>query len=343
MPTVYNKTPLLRPYFLEANRGTSDSSPQVFFKYESFQPGCSFKSRGIGNLILKNAKKVEEEGIKTLEVFSSSGGNAGYAAAVACRELSIPCTVVVPSSTKVRMVEKIRSTGAQVIVSGNFWKEADEYLRNSVINKVDSSKVEPLYVHPFDDPLIWEGHSTIIDEIVESLNDENVHTSKVKGVVCSIGGGGLYNGIIEGLERHALADKIPVIAVETEGCHVFNTCLELGKHVEFEKISSIATSLGSPSISTKTFEYAQKYHSKGVVLQDIDVLETCLRYSEDSNMIIEPACAASVHLAYNVDILEEALNKKLSKDDVIIIIACGGSATTLQDIKDSLAKLKIKN
>ena len=338
MSLVYNKTPLLRKFF-QAPKGKS--APQFFLKYECLQPSGSFKSRGIGNLILKSATAINKSASgKQPHVFASSGGNAGYAAATACKTLSLPCTVVVPSATKQRMVEKIRETGAEVIVNGAHWKEADTYLKGNVMNKLDQARVAPIYVHPFDNPLIWEGHSSMVDEMVESLEQQHVALDRVKAIVCSVGGGGLYNGLIQGLERHGLADKVPIVGVETRGCHVFNTSLRLGRVVAFDKINTIATSLGTANISAQTFAYAQKYGTKSVVVDDIDVVETCLKYTQSSNMVTEPACGAAIHLAYHTELLEGALGHKLHADDVVLVIACGGSSNTVGDMEAALARMK---
>lgn len=342
MSVVYNKTPLLRKVF--QNTSTTNQLnkivPQFFLKYECLQPSGSFKSRGIGNLILKNATLINKKGLKKPHIFASSGGNAGFAAATACKTLNLPCTVVVPTATKKRMVEKISDTGAKVIINGAHWKEADTFLKQNVMNKIDSNSIEPIYVHPFDNPQIWEGHSTLVDEIIETLQSQKININKIKGIVCSVGGGGLYNGIIQGLEKYNLADKIPIVGVETKGCHVFNTSLKLNKVVQFDKITSIATSLGTANISDKTFEYAKKYNTRSVVVDDIDVIETCLKYTQSSNMVTEPACGAAIHMAYHTDILENALGHKLASDDIVLIIACGGSSNTVSDLESTLMKLK---
>ncbi|CCK69132.1 L-serine/L-threonine ammonia-lyase CHA1 KNAG_0C00180 [Huiozyma naganishii CBS 8797] len=337
MSLVYNKTPLLRQFFPGKNL------PQLFLKYECLQPSGSFKSRGIGNLILKNAMRIQKIGERRAHVFASSGGNAGFAAATACQRLSLPCTVVVPTATKTRMVEKIRNTGAKVIVNGAHWKEADQHLKKTVMSQIDLKTTEPIYVHPFDNPDIWEGHATLVDEIMETLNSQKIQTENVKGIVCSVGGGGLYNGIMQGLEKHGLAEKIPIVGVETRGCHVLNTSLNLNKQIEFEKITSIATSLGTASISKQTFELAKKYNTRSVVVDDSKVIETCLKYTRDFNMVAEPACGAALHLAYNVDILEKALGHSLTPNDVILVIACGGSSNTLKDLEDTLVTLNSKS
>lgn len=336
MTSFYSKTPLLRRVFASP---ILSATPQFLVKYEVFQPSGSFKSRGIGHLIAQSAARIESEGNKTAHVFASSGGNAGLAAATACRAFSLPCTVVVPTTTNLRMVAKIRQTGADVIVHGNHWGDADQYLHRSVMPCIDTTKFEPVYAHPFDNPVIWEGHSTIVDEIVESLERQRIPASRVKGIVCSIGGGGLYNGIIEGLEKHDLATTIPIIGVETKGCEVFHQSLKAGKPLVFDKITSVATSLGTATICKKTLENALKYNTKSVVLSDADVVRTCLNFADDTNIVPEPACGASLHFGYNPHLLEDTLGGSLGPEDIIIIIACGGSSTTVQDLQQMQVRL----
>lgn len=152
--------------------------------------------------------------------------------------------------------EKIKSASANIIIKGNNWKEVDTYLKSEVMKNINESSFEPIYVYPFDDPVIWEGHSTMVDEILYTLKGQQIAVDNVKSIVCSVGGGGLYNGIIRGLEKHQLANRIPVIAVETIGGNVLNESLKESKEVVFDKIISIATSLGSTAVSRKIFEYA---------------------------------------------------------------------------------------
>ncbi|MGM5012036.1 MULTISPECIES: hypothetical protein [Rhizobium] len=45
---------------------------------------------------------------------------------------------------------------------------------------------EDAFIHPFDDPLLWKGHSTIIDEMVDDGIDPDL-------IVLSVGGGGLLS------------------------------------------------------------------------------------------------------------------------------------------------------
>ncbi|SCU95278.1 LANO_0E09868g1_1 [Lachancea nothofagi CBS 11611] len=325
----YVRTPLIHREFNNKEKG-----PKMYLKYEMLQPGGSFKSRGISHLIAKAKRKndLEKNGENKLAVYTSSGGNAGLAAATAAKSIGLGCTVVVPKLTKHRMIEKIKSAGATVIVHGDHWGLADLYLREKVMVEARACGLETLYVHPFDDETVWEGHSSIVDEIVQQLEQQEIPLSRLKGIVCSVGGGGLFSGIVKGLENKHLAETVPIVAVETEGCDVLAKSLANGSPVTLDKITSIASSLGSPYIASFAFDSAKKYESKSVVLQDSEVLETCMKFTDDSGIITEPACGASLHLCYHPNQLQTALGSDLTEDDVIVVIACGGSCVSFNEL-----------
>jgi len=94
-------------------------------------------SRGIGNYILRRLEELPENSTVQPHIFSSSGGNAGLAAVHASRTLGLPCTVVVPLSTKPLMITMLKAAGAyEVLQHGPTWRDADAYLRKEVMVKV---------------------------------------------------------------------------------------------------------------------------------------------------------------------------------------------------------------
>ena len=94
---------------------------------EHLQPGGSFKSRGIGNIVVSALKRSEYP--DRVHYYSSSGGNAGLACVHAANFVGRPSTVVVPLSTKPMMISKIKTAGAnEVIQYGACLKDADTYV-----------------------------------------------------------------------------------------------------------------------------------------------------------------------------------------------------------------------
>ena len=176
------------------------------------------------------------------------------AAALACRKMGMECTVIVPGSTPQSAADNIKEHGAKVEYFGKVWDDADEEARRRL------SDDSVLYINPFDHPKIWTGHSTVIDEIKEDL------AGRIPSlVVCSVGGGGLLLGVLEGLERNDWS-TVPVLAMETFGAESLNSAMEKRQLVRLDDIRSIAKSLGSKQVASaalkKSMEHPGKVYSK---------------------------------------------------------------------------------
>ena len=55
-------------------------------------------------------------------------------------------------------------------------------------------------------------------------------------VVVAVGGGGLMNGVLEGLHRVNWGD-IPVVAMETKGADSLNACVRTGEWAQLDGIT----------------------------------------------------------------------------------------------------------
>ncbi len=278
---------------------------RVWLKLESCQPSGSFKNRGIGHACRVAVSKG------ATRLISSSGGNAGLAVAYSGRRLSVPVTVVVPSTTQPRTIELIESEGAEVIVTGANWDAAHQHATSLC-------SAETAYLHPFDDPNIWTGHASMIDEVAaEDLRPDII--------VLSVGGGGLLCGVVEGAQRNGWED-IPIIAVETEGAASLHAAVVAGHHVAIDAIDSIATSLGATQIARRAYELLQSWPVISHIVTDRQAVEGCMRFLTDHRIVVEPACGASLHAVYQAC---DALAGKQS----ILVIVCGGVGATLEQLE----------
>lgn len=300
---LHIQTPLIesRPLSAIAQRS-------IWLKLDAVQPCGSFKLRGVGH-----ACEVHHQRGATRFV-SSSGGNAGLAVAYAGRQLGVAVTVVVPETTTERARELLALEGAEVIVHGSSWQEANQ-LALTLTTASDA------FIHPFDDPLLWSGHATLIDEVAQSGH-------KPDAVVLSVGGGGLLCGVIEGLHRNGWQD-VPVIAVETEGAASFRASVDAGHSVEIERISSIATSLGAKRVCDQAIAYQAVHTIESVIVTDRDALNACERFLVDHRVLVEPACGAALSLAYKPT--------ALSRYPTVLMVVCGGATATLEQIQRGLA------
>ena len=319
-PSPWIQTPLVESAALSRAAGC-----RIFLKLENIQPSGSFKSRAMGNQILSHLRKPENAG-RPVHFYASSGGNAGLAAVCAARDLGYPCTVVVPVTTKPMMIERLRTAGAlEVVQHGDSLAEANEHMKEVLMkgggksngNEDECEDVVKVALHPFDNEPIWQGNSTIIDELAEQLpavaGDSASYRNKhipMDAIICSVGGGGLLNGLIMGLERFkpiattAMSDKVSpihLLAIETYGTDSLSHAMSSQSHISIPKITSQATSLGATRVSQKTFQYAVSpprglaVHS--AVLSDADAARGVLRLVDDERILVELACGVCVEAA----------------------------------------------
>jgi L-serine/L-threonine ammonia-lyase len=278
---------------------------ETWVKMDAYQPTGSFKIRGVGLL----CQRLWADGARAF--VSSSGGNAGYAAAYAGQALGARVTVVAPSTTPDFMREKIAALGAEVRVEGDVWDEADRLARAIAANG------EAAYVPPFDHPLLWEGHASLIDEMLAQGPTPDA-------VVVAVGGGGLLCGVAQGLARHGL-DAVPILAVETEGAASFARAVEAGGPVALERIDTVASSLGARRVADAAFEWSRRRPITPVVVSDADAVRACARFLDAQLTLVEPACGAALSLAYD-------RHPALAPCARVAVIACGGMVVSLEKL-----------
>ena len=83
-----------------------------------------------------------------------------------------------------------QAEGAEVHIHGSNWNEANEEAQKYLQNAKNA-----FFVHPFNQPTSWEGHSTIIDEIKQQLSGNFKVTQQPAAIVTVAGGGGLAIGV----------------------------------------------------------------------------------------------------------------------------------------------------
>lgn len=332
---VSDSQPFIKTSLKEVTNILPQKPPcRVFFKNEFEQPCGSFKLRGISNLIFRLVQKAKNEAKdKTLYVFASSGGNAGLAAAYLARYYKIGCTVVLPVTSKPEIIKKLQSYGAKTIKHGKNINEADGYLKKMMKN-IDSN-IYPIYCHPFDNSLIWDGHASMVDEIFqEQLSYSD--SQKVKSIACSVGGGGLYNGIMKGLKQNRTSKDTSVMLVETNQAPTLLETIKAGEVFTLDSVNSLATSLACSYLSEQSLDnyYNSDFRTYVDSIDDLDAIQGLVDFYNNTGMVVEPACGTALSLVYNrMDILNKHY-PNLSSDDIVIIVACGGSCTNLEGVHE---------
>src|ERR671923_496859 len=145
---------------------------EVWLKAENLQRTGSFKIRGAVNKIATLGEAERAAGVVT-----ASAGNHGQAVALAAREAGVQATVFMPEDAPMAKVEATRSYGAEVVLTGEDYDEAQA----AVSGRVEEGAT---LVHAFEDEVVVAGQGTLGLELAEQVED-------LETVVVPIGGGGL--------------------------------------------------------------------------------------------------------------------------------------------------------
>lgn len=124
------------------------------------------------------------------------------AAAYSGQQLGMKTTIILPKTSQPFMVERIEGLGAETIVHGEAWDDADAKARELALDpgklrelgsdqRLPSKspqcfgmplawcdgQTDTFYVAPFDAPDVWTGNSSIVDELVEQIDHQVLFSS----------------------------------------------------------------------------------------------------------------------------------------------------------------------
>ncbi len=128
----------------------------VRLKAELFQRVGSYKIRGPLN---KFALMPEEQ--KRRGVVCSSAGNHAQGVALAAKIHGIRAVVCMAENATPAKIAATRGYGAEVVLHGTIWDEADEKAKQLVAERGLT------YIHPFDDPQLVAGQGTLGLEVYD--------------------------------------------------------------------------------------------------------------------------------------------------------------------------------
>jgi threonine dehydratase len=195
----------------------------VSLKLEFLQHAGSFKPRGAFNTLLWQP-------VPTAGIAAASGGNHGAAVAYAARQLGLGARIFVPEISSPAKIAVIRSHGAEVVIGGARYADAQEACDRHV------AESGALRVHPFDATTTIAGQGTI--GLEWDAQDPDLDT-----VLVAAGGGGLIAGMATWW-----ADRVKIVGVEPEGSRALHAALAAQRPVDVEVDSVAADSLGARNV-----------------------------------------------------------------------------------------------
>jgi threonine dehydratase len=241
----------------------------VSLKLEFLQHAGSFKTRGAFNTLL--TRPVTEAGVA-----AASGGNHGAAVAYAARQLGIRARIFVPEISSPAKIAVIRSHGAEVVIGGARYADAqaacDLYVAES----------GALRVHPFDADTTIAGQGTVGLEWEEDA-------PSLDTVLVAVGGGGLVSGIASWWK-----DRVKVVGVEPEGSRALHAALEAGRPVDVDVDSVAADSLGARNTGDLVYAICREAVDHVALVRDAAIREAQALLWREWRMATEPGGAAAL-------------------------------------------------
>ena len=264
-----HRTPLLTSRTLSELTGF-----EVRLKAEMFQRTGSYKIRGP---LHKFTTLTEDE--RRRGVVCSSAGNHAQGVALAARIHGIHAVVVMAANATPSKVAATRGYGAEVVLHGTIWDEANEKARELVRARGLTD------VHPFDDLQLIAGQGTVGLEIVRDWPDVDV-------IVVPIGGGGLISGVA--MAAKALNPAITIVGVESSGAPGMRDSVRAGRVVTLDRVDCVIDGLRVKRVGDTTFAIVRRAVDDIVTLPDARIFEAMLWTMSRAKLVVEGAAAAPV-------------------------------------------------
>jgi threonine dehydratase len=262
-------TPLLTSRLLSQRTGFD-----IRLKAEVFQRTGSYKIRGPLN---KFRHLTDEE--KRRGVICSSAGNHAQGVALAAALYGIKAVVVMAENATPSKIEATRAYGAEVVLHGTIWDEANEKAKQLVVERGLT------YIHPFDDLELIAGQGTLGLEIHDDFPEVDV-------VVVPIGGGGLISGVSMALKGRN--PDIRIFGVESSGAPAMQRSVAAGRLVTLDRVDCVIDGLKVKRVGEHTLRVVQRYVEKVVTLPDEDIFDAMLWVMHYCKLVVEGAAAAPV-------------------------------------------------
>ena len=239
------------------------------FKLELLQVAGVFKARGaFANLLLRE--------VPPAGVVAASGGNHGAAVAYAARQVGVPARIFVPTISSPAKVERIRSYGADLCITGDIYDDA------LAASRAWAAESGALPIHAFDQRETLLGQGTVALELAQQAPDLDT-------LLVAVGGGGLIGGIASWYEG-----KIRIVGVEPTESPTLTAALAAGRPVDAPVGGIAADSLGPKRVGDLTFPIARRYVDRVVLVNDQDIRRAQRALWSSMRIAAEPGGAAAL-------------------------------------------------
>jgi len=259
---------------------------KVYLKCENLQKTGSFKVRGAITKISQLVGSIEG-------VVAVSAGNHAQGVAYAASLFGLRSVIVMPRNASISKIEATKNYGGEVVLSEGGFSHLFR-LGEEIANTRGYA-----FVHPFDDPVIIAGQSTLGWEILQQVGD-------VDNIVVPIGGGGLISGISYIAKK--IKPSIKVIGVESVAVPKASKARENGRIVEVDVKPTLADGLSAKKLGELTYRFIDRYVDDIYTVSEEAIAEAIYFILERNKLLVEGAGATTIALIFdgNTDIFRDS-------------------------------------
>jgi threonine dehydratase len=176
-------------------------------------------------------------------------------------------------------VAATRGYGAEVVLHGDIWDEANEESKRLVAEHGYT------LVHPFDDLDLIAGQGTLGLEVAEDTPDVAV-------VVVPIGGGGLISGTSQAIKLKCPGAR--VIGVESSAAPAMHDSLRAGHVITLDAANTAADGLRVRRVGDTTFRIVRDFVDEVVLVSEDDIRDSIVWCLARLKVLTEGAAASTV-------------------------------------------------
>ena len=270
---IFQARSRLRPYLTPTPLEAAPGLGQGFLlKLEQVNPTHSFKVRGALNAVLSLDAEAQERGIVT-----ASSGNHAQALAYAAHLFGLDARIVMPRHTPRRKIDGTRRFGADVVLHGDFYDDAERHAR---LLEQEEGRT---FISPYNDTRVIAGAGTCGLELLEQAPD-------LARAIVPVGGGGLIAGIATAL--HTLNPAIEVIGVNILASPAMYNAFYGTRHPQIA--ATLAEALSGEIEGTLTIELSRQHVSRIVLVGEVETAAAMRWLLHEQGWLVEGGGAVGV-------------------------------------------------
>lgn len=273
---VVEHTPLQHSEYLSQKYGC-----QVYLKREDLQQVRSFKIRGAYYAIHQTPEADRKRG-----VVCASAGNHAQGVAWTSREMDLPATIFMPTTTPQQKVDQVKFFGGENVTIKLVSDTFDE--ANEAANQFCEQN-QQTFIAPFDNLNTMAGQGSLAVEVFDDAAEKNLD---VDFLFAAIGGGGLISGV--STHTKAVSPQTTVVGVEPSGARSMAQAFSVGHPVNLDKVDTFVDGAAVKKVGQLTYNTCQKYVDRLVSVPEGLDSQTILEVYSKLAIVAEPAGALSI-------------------------------------------------